>query len=156
MVSRSALEMLLQGKEPAGPHGKRNVGNEGTEKSQATGWSLRKGLANGQELQFPNGYTVLAIQIEGQKSLIKGPQAWLNLLKAMEAGDIQAVVNDWLERISKGMEKMDPDAVVHHETPDRRSVPRDGEPDRVAALEAKVDGLFDKMEDLINKLTNQG
>ena len=134
MVAQYAnLNRLLE--QGAEPRGRRSATGE---RSTPTGWVTKKENVGGQELEFGNGYRVLAVQVEGQKAVIKGPEAWLNWYRAMEAHHIQSVVGEWLERLAKESSSTPAAKEAHRAVAETKERPSD---DRVDALEAKVTGL---------------
>lgn len=132
--------LLEQGAEPKG----RRTGQG--ERSSPTGRNFDAGEVLGAELQFSNGYKVLAVQIKGQKAVIKGPEAWLNFYKAMKDGTVQDVVGKWLDMLAKDS---------HNETVTSQASeakPHEPEPDRVEALEQDVTSLKEGMEQILGIL----
>lgn len=146
MVSQETLERLLMGKGDFTP----NQGSQGrsktAEKSSPTGWSRSVGTVTGQELRFPNGYTVMALQIEGQKSIIKGARAWLGVLSAVETEALQTIVSEWLERIAHTTPNIvEHDEESHHDIP----IIQLG---AMAAMEERLSSLTQAVEQLMSQM----
>ena len=93
------VDLREQGVEPRGKRSQTGP----TERSRPTGWAFKAGNATLQELEFSNGYVVAALQVEGQKAIIKGPEATMRLLDAIEKGFVQECYDAWLQHVSKGL-----------------------------------------------------
>jgi hypothetical protein len=63
-------------------------------RSVPTGWETKQGEVSGQELEFENGYRVLAVTIPGLKATIKGLDAWKSTMANLEQWT--AVVREWI------------------------------------------------------------
>jgi len=121
MAERFAnLNRLLELRdEGIGPRGRRQQGP--IERSQPTGWTAKHGEISVQELEFSNGYVVMALQIPGQKGIIKGPEAALGLLEAIKSGEAEACISEWLEHVSKGLKGVQ----AGRHTEERRGAPHE-------------------------------
>lgn len=129
--------LLEHGAEPRGTR------TSSGERSTPTGWIKKDDNVTAQELMFSNGYKVLAVQIEGQKAVIKGAEAWLRWYEAMNKGHVQSVVGQWLEGLAK-------------EAPKDGNKPLSGAPkeaaqedDRVAKLESEVTDIKSMMGEIL-------
>lgn len=89
--------MIQEYKEYAGQGGISPSAGRG--RSTPTGYSLEEGDVTGQELQFDNGYKVFAIQVRGQKAVIKGPGPWKDFVESGESVD--RLVNQWLAHMQE-------------------------------------------------------
>lgn len=97
------VDLRSQGIEP---RGRRSQGP--VERSRPTGYTCKAGNVTLQELEFSNGYVVGALQVEGQKAIIKGPEATARVLEAIQKGYVQECYNAWLEHVSKGLSSVPP------------------------------------------------
>lgn len=96
------------------PRGRRSATGP-QERSRPTGWSFKSGNVTISELEFSNGYVVGALQVEGQKAIIKGPEATLRLLEAVNKNHVQECYDAWLQHVSKGLGRVAESDAVHSE-----------------------------------------
>lgn len=69
----------------------------GQGRSTPTGYAQEEGDVRAQELQFDNGYKVLAIQVLGQKAFIKGAGPWRDFID--RSGSVVKLVKEWLHHV---------------------------------------------------------
>ncbi len=74
-----------------------NTQNAGAGRSRPTGYSEEEGDVRAQELQFDNGYKVLAIQVLGQKAFIKGAGPWRDFTGRIDS--VKKLVSNWLSHV---------------------------------------------------------
>ncbi len=84
------------------PQGRRSATGP-QERSKPTGFVKKSGNVTLAELEFSNGYVVSALQVEGQKAIIKGPEAVLRLLEGIANGHVQECYDAWLKHVDSGL-----------------------------------------------------
>lgn len=105
------LSLRAEGIEPRG----RRSATGPQERSRPTGWTFKSGNVTIQELEFSNGYVVGALQVEGQKAIIKGPEATMRLLEAVQKNHVQECYDAWLSHVNRGLGRVAESDVVHAE-----------------------------------------
>lgn len=162
------VDLRQQGIEP---RGRRSQGP--VERSRPTGYAYKAGNVTLQELEFSNGYVVGALQVEGQKAIIKGPEATANVLEAIKKGYVQECYNAWLEHVSKGLSSVPPSdasrseragkghvlGVVHGETEasqesrtEVQSPERAAQEERLDRVEEDVASIKDALDQIVGML----
>jgi hypothetical protein len=150
--------------------------NAGQGRSTPTGWLQERGDVRAQELEFDNGYRVLAVQVLGQKAVIKGAGPWKDFINHNE--DVISLVQEWLNGVEKEgaihtpteeSTSRTPEAEAHHRRlfteesmytgPRRRRTDQpvtQAGPSRVDQLEAVVIRLATSVEEIKQAVSKGG
>lgn len=111
-------------------------------RSTPTGWLREKGDVRAEELQFDNGYRVLAIQVMGQKAVIKGAAPWRSFIEHENV--VRDLVSEWLktaETFEKKPEK----------TPAVQTRPMKS---RMDQIESALQGMIQTVSSLADEIHN--
>lgn len=132
------------------PQGRRSTTGP-QERSKPTGFTHKAGNVTIQELEFSNGYIVGALQIEGQKAIIKGPEAMMNFLVAVDKGYVQEAADAWLKHVDKGLRTVTVSNAVRAEQSDKGH-PIPALPDKGASSDSTTQAVGEATEGRIGQL----
>lgn len=144
------------------PQGRRSTSGP-QERSKPTGFTHKAGNVTLSELEFSNGYIVGAFQVEGQKAIIKGPEATVKLLEAIDKGYLQECCDAWLKHVDSGLKGVRVSDAVRAEVGRAHPLPAQGAEEvveaetpqgeaRVARLEEQVDLMGHSLNEILGLL----
>lgn len=135
-------------------YGRSGVGRVGPDRrrtrarSVPTGWQTEQGEVTGQELEFENGYRVLAVTIPGLKATIKGADAWKAWMQHLD--QCSAVIREWIDSEERNHKGRTVEA-----KPEEVSAALGDTEQRLNAMESKIDKVTNNLDRLIEAISQK-